>query len=241
VILQPEGWESSQRILVILAHPDDPEFFCGATLARWINAGHEVHYCILTQGDKGTDDRLMTPQKLAEIRVVEQKCAALKLGIKSVCLLNNQDGYLTPDLNLRRDVTRIIRKIRPDVVLTCDPTNLFYQENRINHPDHRAAGQVVLDAVFPAANNFLFFEELLTQEHLEPVTIREVWISLPSQANVTLDVTDFWEQKIQALLEHKTQIGEPDQLIQRMRSRHTPDSTPELPRYEEKFRRIVFQ
>jgi LmbE family N-acetylglucosaminyl deacetylase len=240
VILQPEGWKSSQRILVILAHPDDPEFFCGATLARWINAGHEVHYCILTRGDKGTDDRSMTPQKLAEIRAIEQKRAALKLGIKSVCFLNNQDGYLIPDLNLRRDVTRIIRKIRPDVVLTCDPTNLFHQENRINHPDHRAAGQVALDAVFPAANNFLFFEELLTQEHLEPVTIREVWISLPSQANLVLDVTDFWEQKIQALLEHKTQIGEPDQLIQRMRSRHTSDSTPEFPRYEEKFRRIVF-
>jgi len=240
VILQPEGWKSSQRILVILAHPDDPEFFCGATLARWINAGHEVHYCILTRGDKGTDDRSMTPQKLAEIRVIEQKRAALKLGIKSVCLLNNQDGYLMPDLNLRRDVTRVIRKIRPDVVLTCDPTNLFHQENRINHPDHRAAGQVALDAVFPAAINFLFFEELLIQEHLEPVTIREVWISLPSQANLTLDVTDFWEQKIQAILAHKTQIGEPDQLIQRMRSRHTPDSTPEFPRYEEKFRRIVF-
>jgi LmbE family N-acetylglucosaminyl deacetylase len=90
----------------------------------------------------------MTPQKLAEIRVIEQKRAALKLGIKSVCLLNNQDGYLMPDLNLRRDVTRVIRKIRPDVVLTCDPTNLFHQENRINHPDHRAAGQVALDAVF---------------------------------------------------------------------------------------------
>lgn len=232
-------WDTPQKILVILAHPDDPEFFCGATISRWSKAGHDVSYCLLTCGDKGTNDRNLSKDVLCSIRYQEQRAAAAKLGVKEVNFLGHPDGYLVPSLELRKEVTRVIRKVRPAILVTCDPTNLYFSGNRINHPDHRAAGQVVLDAVFPASQNHLYFEELLVNEGLEPHAIREVWITLPAESNVVLDVTSDWESKIQALYEHKSQIGDPVKLAQRMRERRIPDSTPEEPRYEERFRRLI--
>ncbi len=236
----PDAWEKNQKILVILAHPDDPEFFCGASIARWTNAGHTVVYWLLTCGDKGTNDRALTPEELCRVRQTEQLAAAAKLGVSEVHFLGYPDGYLVPDLTLRKDVTRIIRLVRPDVVVTCDPTTLYVGDNRLNHPDHRACGQAVLDAVFPAARDHLNFIELWRDEHLEPHKVREVWISLTQQPNIHLYVTEQWETKIQALWEHKSQIGDPTKLAERIRSRLAPGATPESPRYEEAFRRIVF-
>ncbi len=235
----PDGWSTPQRILVVLAHPDDPEFFCGATTLRWIKAGHEVRYCLLTCGDKGTKDISLDTGELCRIRQIEQRTAASVLGVKAVRFLGYEDGYLVPDLQLRRDVTRVIRQERPDILVTCDPTTLFPDNSRLNHPDHRAAGQATLDAVFPAARDHLNFIELWRDEHLEPHIVREVWVCGTQQPNVILDVTEFWETKILALYEHKSQIGDPQQLAERMRNRRTPDSTPEQPRYEEKFRRLI--
>lgn len=235
----PDAWEGPQRVLVILAHPDDPEFFCGATTARWTAAGHTVAYCLLTCGDKGSSDRGMTSERLCGIRHAEQRRAAAILGVHQVDFLDFPDGYLTPDLSLRREVTRVIRREKPDVLVTCDPQNLFAGENRLNHPDHRAAGQAVLDAVYPAARDHLNFIELWQDEGLEPHKVREVWVSGTNQPNVRLDVTATWETKINALYEHKSQIGDPAALAERLRSRHTDDSTPEAPRYEEAFRRII--
>jgi LmbE family N-acetylglucosaminyl deacetylase len=235
-----EDWKVPQRILVILAHPDDPEFFCGATLARWTDAGHTVVYWLLTCGDKGANDPDTGPGELCGDRREEQANAAAVLGVHEVHLLENPDGYLTPDLALRKEVTRIIRLERPDVLVTCDPRTLIVGDSRINHPDHRAAGQVVLDAVFPAAGNPLYFPELLHHESLQPHTPREVWVCGTQDPNVYYEVTDLWERKIFAIQQHASQIGDPDQLSERMRSRHTADSTPEAPRYEEVFRRIVF-
>lgn len=235
----PDNWESPQRILVILAHPDDPEFFCGASVARWIQAGHSVSYCLLTCGDKGTEDRTLTPDALCNLRQNEQKAAAAVLGVDQVQFLDYPDGYLVPDIQLRRDVTRVIRAVQPDVLVTCDPSNLYVSETYLNHPDHRAAGQAALDAVFPAARDHLNFVELWRDENLEPHIVREVWISLPKEANVTLDVTEFWDLKLQALSHHKSQIKDPKQLEERLRSRHTPESTLEKPRYVENFKRLV--
>jgi LmbE family N-acetylglucosaminyl deacetylase len=231
----PDTWENCQKILVILAHPDDPEFFCGATLARWARAGHEIHYSLLTNGNKGGSPDL-TPAELSAIRHVEQQKAAAIIGAKSIGFLDLEDGYLVPSLELRKEIVRIIRREKPDILVTCDPTMLFNWMGRVNHPDHRAAGQVVLDAVFPAAGNNHFFPELLKEEGLQPHTPREVWVSLPSNPTVSLDVTDTWEQKMDALKEHASQIGDPMVFEQRMRSRHTEDSTDEAPRFEEKFR-----
>jgi LmbE family N-acetylglucosaminyl deacetylase len=235
----PDNWETSQQILVVLAHPDDPEFFCGGTIARWIKSGHRVSYCLLTCGDKGTADRSINTDTLCTIRQQEQRAAAAVLGVTDVRFLDHPDGYLVPDLVLRKEITRVIRQDQPDVLVTCDPTNLYVRETYLNHPDHRAAGQAALDAVFPAARDHLNFIELWRDEQLEPHIVREVWISLAQDPNVTVDITEFWEMKLRALSEHVSQIGDRQKLEERMRSRHTPASTAENPRFEEKFKRLI--
>lgn len=237
---EPEGWETPQTILVVLAHPDDPEFFCGGTLSRWAAQGHTIHYCLLTRGDKGVREEAADPHVLASTREVEQRGAADVIGVKDLVFLDFEDGYLVPDLNARRKVTRAIRKFKPDIVMSCDPTYIFGEAN-INHPDHRAAGQIVVDAVFPAAGNPLYFPDLITEDGLEPHSIRELWLSVTGSPNVTIDVTTTWEQKIRALHCHVTQIADMNALDERMRGRHTPDSTLDAPRYEEKFRRFKFR
>lgn len=235
-----DAWDQVQKILVILAHPDDPEFFCGATIHKWASAGHQVIYWLLTCGDKGTADRSLSSEQLCNIRQAEQRAAAAVLGVHEVNFLGYPDGYLVPDLTLRKEITRILRKVRPDILITCDPTTLFVGDSRLNHPDHRAAGQAVLDAVYPPARDFLYFPELIQEENLEPHAVREVWVSGTQQPNVNLDVSEYWETKIRAILEHKSQIGEPGALIERMRNRRAPGSTSDLPRYEESFRVINF-
>jgi len=237
----PDLWTEKQSILVILAHPDDPEFFCGATLARWALAGHQIDYCLLTCGDKGASDPQTDPLDLCAIRHKEQIAAARVIGVRNVIFLDLPDGYLEPGVDLRRRIVRVLRSHRPDVLVTCDPQNLFPSSSYgVNHPDHRYAGQAVLDAVFPASGNPLFFPELLHTEGLEPWSPREVWVSIPAatNVNVTLDVTDTWEIKISALKEHKSQIGEEAKLEERIRARRTPESTEDHPRYEEKFHLI---
>ena len=232
-------WETHKKILVILAHPDDPEFFCGATLARWVKQGHEVHYCLLTCGDKGSDDQEKSSDQICQIRHTEQQAAASVIGATSVQFLDLPDGYLVPSIELRRNVVRVIRQKKPDILVTCDPTNLFPSGSyRLNHPDHRYAGQVVLDAAFPAAGNIHFFPELFKDEGLEPHSPSEVWVSLTSNPDITLDVTDTWEIKIRALKEHKSQIGDPEKFVKRIRDWRTADSTETNPRYEEKFKLI---
>ena len=117
-------------VLVVLAHPDDPEFFCGGTIARWVANGREVHYCLLTRGDKGSDDDLIPPEKLAEIRESEQRSAAAILGVQHVRFLNEADGYLMPSLKLREDIVRVIREVRPATVITCDPSRPIFTRTR---------------------------------------------------------------------------------------------------------------
>jgi LmbE family N-acetylglucosaminyl deacetylase len=238
---QPYNWETPQNILVILAHPDDPEFFCGAALAKWAREGHHITYLLLTCGDKGfnpTTHPEMTPDKLCAIRHEEQYAAAKVIGAESVHIMTNPDGYLIPDINLRRDVVREIRRYKPDILVTCDPQNLFATYG-INHPDHRACGQVVLDAVFPAAGNLVYFPELL-DEGFQPHMPKEVWCSLTQQPNTTVDVTETWDIKLNAILEHKTQVQDAEKLIERFKSRRAEDSTEESPRYEEKFKVVKY-
>ncbi len=235
-----EGWLQKQKLLVILAHPDDPEFFCGASVARWINQGHAVHYCLLTNGDKGYNLAIKDPKKLVEIRKNEQLAAAEYLKVTSVEFLGFEDGYLMPSLEARRAVVRVIRQIKPDVLVTCDPANRFIRANVLNHPDHLAAGEIVISAVFPAAGNPLFFPELMANEALEPHLIKELWLSLCYEPNIALDVTEYWPAKLEALHMHRSQIGDPDALDARIKSRLADGATLEEPRYEEKFRRLCF-
>lgn len=234
-----DNWGVPQRILVVLAHPDDPEFFCGGSIARWVRLGHSVEYCLITCGDKGTKETSIGSDELCQIRQVEQRAAGSVLGVGAFYFLNYEDGYLTPSLELRRDITRVIRQVRPDVLVTCDPRTLIVGSSRLNHPDHRAAGQATLDAVFPAARDHLNFIELWRDEHLDPHIVREVWICGTLEPNTILDVTDTWEIKIQALYEHRSQIGDPGMLAERMRNRRKQGSTPEAPVYEESFIRLI--
>jgi LmbE family N-acetylglucosaminyl deacetylase len=180
----------------------------------------------------------MTTEKLCGLRHQEQANAASVIGAKPPLFLDLPDGYLVPDLNLRRDIVREIRRHKPNILVTCDPQTLFATYG-INHPDHRACGQVVLDAVFPAADNIAYFPELIGEGH-QPHMPKEVWCSLTNQPNTTIDVTDTWDIKMKAILEHKTQVQDVDKLIERFKSRRTEDSTDENPRYEEKFRVVKY-
>lgn len=238
-MIQPENWDEQKTILVILAHPDDPDFFCGATIARWTQAGHRVIYCLFTRGDKGSNDPSVPPHELAILREAEQRKAATILGVESVEFLDYRDGELMPSLNARKDVVRVIRRVRPDILVTCDPSHYFVRDTYLNHPDHRIAGQIVLEGYFPAAGSPMFFPELMA-EGLTPHSVKEIWISLTGKPNTCLDVTETWPIKILALKEHKSQIGDPTAFEERMKTRKIEDSTDENPRYQEQFHRLIF-
>jgi LmbE family N-acetylglucosaminyl deacetylase len=239
--LQPEDWKEPLIILVILAHPDDPEFFCGGSIARWVDAGHEVIYSLLTKGDKGLNGWVsVEPKELTRIREKEQRNAAKTLGVKKVNFLSYKDGYLVADLDLRKAIVAEIRREKPDILVSCDPHGLYFRDNALNHPDHIAAGKAAVEAVYPAAGNPLFFPELL-DKNLQPHSVKEVWLSLPEYANTILDVTANWEKKIDALTCHQSQVGDIAKFKVRMKSRRTPESSEEEPQYLERFRRICFR
>ncbi len=227
------------RVLVMLAHPDDPEFFCGGTIARWVSLGWEVSYLLFTRGDKGNDEIGTDTEALAKLRMNEQRAAAKVLGVKEVEFLDYPDGLLIPDLKLRQDLVRAIRIKRPHIVVTCDPTNYFPGARYINHPDHRAAGQATIDAVFPAAGSGLFFPEMVNTDGLQPHKVEQVYVALAQLPDTVIDVTRFVDLKLKALREHKSQIADMEQLAKRVRERMLDrDSPPEIPRYIETFKRI---
>lgn len=222
--------------MVILAHPDDPEFFLGGTIAEWAKQGHEVSYLLLTKGQRGVSPEYPDPELLGDVRVIEQQNAAAKLGVSKVDYLDYQDGYLVPDIEARKKVAREIRRTRPDIVATFDPM-LIYQRGRINHPDHRAAGQIVIDALFPAVENSAFFPELI-DEGLPPHRIQELWLCSPVEANFELDLSQNWQLKLDALLQHVSQIGELKAFLEQMEVKRRIRFGEEM-RYIESFRRMI--
>ena len=187
----------------------------------------------MTCGDKGSDDPDMTPERLCTIRHEEQINAARVLGVTDLVWLNYSDGELAPSFEARLRVAREIRKFKPDIVLTCDPTRTYSTLGTINHSDHRVAGEIALDAIFPGAGNRMYFRELL-DEGLEPHSVKEVYVSLPVKPDTVVDVTDTFDLKIKALREHKSQIKDPDKLEERLRQRMLEDG-----KMVEKFRRLV--
>lgn len=208
---------NAKRVMVIIAHPDDAEFTAAGTLAKWAQEGKEMTYLVCTDGSKGSDDPTMTPQTLAAIRRVEQEAAARILGANGVVFLNYEDGALEPDLALRRDIAREIRRYKPDIAVCEDPTMYWSGQWYINHPDHRAAGEAALAAIFPTARDRLNFPELLA-EGLEPHKVQEIYIAGANAPDVWVDITDTIDVKIAALKEHVSQIGDwpVDEFIRRM-------------------------
>src|ERR671916_2643626 len=148
-----------ERVLVVAAHPDDIEFGAAGTVARWVTEGADIRCLLVTRGDKGSDDPATDIDALIVQREREQRAAAAEIGVAGVDFLDEPDGQVEPSLRLRERITRAIRRFRPEVVMTHDPTVLFVNNEWVNHPDHRAVGQVVVDAVFPTARDPLNFAE----------------------------------------------------------------------------------
>ena len=234
-----ENWEGIKDILVVLAHPDDPEFFLGGSIARWVAKGHHIRYLLLTKGDKGAQDGSLNFDMIIKTRITEQRNAAKYLGVKSVKFLDYEDGYILPDLELRKMIVREIRVVKPNILVTCDPSNLFPSKRYINHPDHRYTGQAVLDAVFPAAGNQFFFPELIGEGY-EPHEVEEVWMSLTNQPDVELEVSEDWETRLEALKKHTSQIGDPQAFEKYMLDRLEVKENEPI-KYSEKFRVIKFR
>jgi len=196
-----------KRILVIQAHPDDIEFSAAGTLAKWINEGAHVTYCSITSGDKGSEDPEMTGEKLSALRELEQQAACDVLGVKELKLLRYKDATLVADLDLRLALTRVMRQVRPDVVMTFDPDTRYMGQEYINHPDHIATGEASLAAVFPSVRDRMTFPELLA-EGLEPHKVPEVYLYGTTAADVWIDITDTIEVKLLALKAHASQVGD---------------------------------
>jgi LmbE family N-acetylglucosaminyl deacetylase len=196
----------------IHAHPDDQEFTVGGTLAKWARAGCEIVTVCLTSGGAGSNKYTppeMTREALVAIREEEQRDACRILGVKETIYLGYEDGMLEPSIPLRRELTRLIRRHRPDAVLTGDPTVRYYGTTYMNHPDHRAAADVALDAVFPSAGTRLIFPELLA-EGLEPHEVRQVYIHGAERPDTYVDIAETLDVKVAALRAHKSQMGEWD-------------------------------
>lgn len=198
---------STLRILGIFAHPDDPEFSMGGSAARWADEGHEVYYCIVTDGSAGSNDPDQDLRELVRIREEEQRAAARVLGVRAVFFLGYRDGVLEPNLELRRELTRLIRQLKPDRVVCGDPTAFFYGDEYINHADHRAAAEAAVTAVFPSAPTRPIFPELLA-EGLEPHQVKELYITADPGAPYTVyvDISSTIERKIEALRCHASQV-----------------------------------
>jgi len=197
-----------QIVLGIAAHPDDLDVGAGGTLARFASEGAEIHYLILTDGGKGSDDPLMTSQQLTEIRHDEQQTALEIIGGKTITFLDYPDGELEVTMELKKQIVKAIRNIKPDVVITMDPT-VIYSASRgiINHPDHRAAGQATLDAVFPLARDRLTFPELLA-DGFEPHKTSTILLVNFNESNFAVDITDTFNTKLNALKAHESQFSD---------------------------------
>jgi LmbE family N-acetylglucosaminyl deacetylase len=208
-------------VLVVGAHPDDNDFGAGATVAKAARQNAEVLYLIATTGQRGSSDETMTPERLSDTRKKEQKNAASVLGVREVHFLDYVDGELIPDLRLKEQVVKYIRRYRPDIVFTMDPS-FFYFKNLgfVNHSDHRAIGEATLDACYPLARDLLSFPEHV-KIGLNPHKVKELLLHsfVPENANFYVDVTDTFDIKIKALSLHKSQVSDIQKIEERMRDR----------------------
>jgi LmbE family N-acetylglucosaminyl deacetylase len=207
-----------ERVLVIFSHPDDAEFGAAATIAHLTAAGARVDYVVTTDGGKGTDDPAVTSAQLTAMREAEQRAAADLLGVSEIVHLGYPDGYLTPSLDLRRDIVRQIRRFRPDLVIAQNPVRRQDGNPFVGHPDHLATGEATLAAVYPAARDRLNFPELL-EEGLEPWKVRQVLVTGVEHPNLFLDVSATFELGLQAIFAHVSQIADRGAVEERMRDR----------------------
>jgi LmbE family N-acetylglucosaminyl deacetylase len=206
-----------ERVLVIVAHPDDADFGAAATLARWVGEGSVARLVCCTSGDAGADDAGMDPLRLARLREDEQRAAAKVVGYEDVTFLHRPDGALDNDLALREQLVRLIREFRPDAVMAMDPTVVFLEDRFVQHVDHRMAAMAAVDAVYPAARNAMAFPHLVRNEDLQPHAVRWLYLFFSERPNAWVDVADTLETKLSALREHVSQLRRPAELEERIR------------------------
>ena len=219
-----------KRAMVVFAHPDDADWGCSPTVALWSQQGIEVSYVVCTDGSKGSDDPDMTSPQLIKIRKKEQLAAGEVLGLKEVVFLDYEDAMLEPTLSLRKDITKQIRRFRPDVVITSSPERSLFNSSYVNHPDHIAASEATVSSVFPAARDRLTFPDLL-EEGLTPHKVKYLFIidhraqhqqnDMGGSGNTeikSIDVTDSISTAVEALKQHKSQV-DPERAEVYMRKR----------------------
>ena len=224
-----------ERALVITAHPDDAEFGTAGTVARLVKDGCEVGYVIVTDGNKGSDDRAMTPERLAVIRAEEQRAAARTVGVEHVTFLGYPDGEVEDTRALRRDISREIRRWRPDLVITQNPQRTYFLP--ASHRDHRVVGGAVLDCVYPLARDHMAFPELLPD--FEPHRVREIWLMQWAEPQLVVDITETMDLKLEALACHRSQVPDFPPLEARVRERARLLGERHGYAYAEAFDRIV--
>jgi LmbE family N-acetylglucosaminyl deacetylase len=212
-LIEPIG-----RALVIFSHPDDAEFGAAATIASLVARGARVDYVVTTDGGKGTDDPAVTSEQLAATRIAEQRAAADLLGVNEIVHLGYADGYLTPSLELRRDIVREIRRFRPELVIAQNPVRRLDGNPFISHPDHLATGEATLSAVYPAARDRLNFPELL-DEGLEPWKVRQALVTGAERPNLWVDVGAHLDAAMAALRCHASQFDDWEVVEERVRDR----------------------
>lgn len=206
------------RVLVVTAHPDDADFGAAGSVALFTDKGVEVTYLLVTDGDAGGNDRSLDHSGMAELRRAEQAAAAKCVGVTDLRSLGRADGTVVPSLDLRRDIARVIRQVRPELVITHHPER-NYEFIAPSHPDHRAVGGATLDAVYPDARNPYAFPELVEEEGLEAWTVREVWLMGGPTRNHWVDITPVVDRKLAALQSHASQVGHIEGFAEIVRNR----------------------
>ena len=197
-----------RRAMVVVAHPDDAEWMCAGTVAKWCAEGWRVVYVLCTDGSKGSSDPDITGEELVKLREAEQREAARVLGVEEVVFLGHPDAYLEPTLELRKELAREIRRHRPEILITESPVRNLTDRFYLAHPDHLAAGEAAMAAVFPTARDHLTFPELL-EEGLEPHKVKEVWIGGGEEgSDMFIDVTDHMDTALEALKAHRSQVSD---------------------------------
>ena len=206
-----------ERILVIMAHPDDVDFGAAGTVAQWSRTGISITYGIVTNGDAGGFDPSIPRSEIPAIRQAEQRAAAAAIGVSDVHFLGYQDGDVTPSQDLRRDISRLIRQVRPQRMLIQSPDR-NWERIPASHPDHMASGEAAIRSVYPDARNPFAHPTLLQDEGLEDWVVPEVWMMASPTPNHYVDVTDTFEDKMRAITSHVSQLPKPELVEERVRS-----------------------
>ena len=231
--------ETPERVLVVVPHPDDAEFWCAGTVALWVQQGAEVHYILCTDGGKGTTDPGASGHELGVIREREQREAAELLGVKEVVELHHTDGELDDTSEFRRELVRQVRRVKPDVVMCPEP----YRKSLVWHRDNRIAGQVALDAVFPYARDHLHFVELWKDEGLEPHKTGTVLFWGAESPNVNYDIGESLDLKVKAVMVHQSQLeGRPAEEVEGfVKDMAREAASDQEYSYAESFRKVNFR